>query len=147
MKKKITFIVNHAAFFCSHRLPIALEIIKNGCDFHLIIGEGGSYEMEVEAIKILKKNNISYSKTFFSPQFSINILKEVFSIFQIIYILINKKPDIVHLISPKAILFGGFACYLAGIKNKVFAISGLGFFYTGKEDFKKKFLKIIYFFF
>ncbi len=147
MKKKIIFIVNHAAFFCSHRLPIALEIIKNGCDFHLIIGEGGSYEMEIEAIKILKKNNISYSKTIFSPQFSINILKEIFSIFQIIYILINKKADIVHLISPKAILFGGFACYLAGIKNKVFAISGLGFFYTGKENFKKKFLKIIYFFF
>lgn len=147
MKKNITFIVNHAAFFCSHRLPLALEIKKNGWDFHLIIGEAGSQKMEIEALKVLKINNISYSKTFFSPQFSINFIKEIFSLFQIIYILIKKKPDIVHLVTPKAIFLGGVASHIALIKNKVFAISGLGFFYTGKNNFKKKFLRKMYFFF
>ncbi|EFB2395177.1 glycosyltransferase family 4 protein, partial [Escherichia coli] len=33
--KKILFIVNVDKFFISHRLPIALECIKNGYEVHL----------------------------------------------------------------------------------------------------------------
>jgi glycosyltransferase involved in cell wall biosynthesis len=145
VKKKIIFIVNHAAFFCSHRLAIAQQLIKQNYSFHLIIGQAGSNEMEAEAIKVLKINKISYSRTLFSPQFSINIFKEFFSIIQIIFILCKIRPYIVHLVSPKAILFGGIASKLAFIKKRVFAISGLGYFYTGKKNLKHKILKSIYF--
>ena len=55
MKKKIVFIVNHAAFFVSHRLLLAKEIIKKGWDFHLIVGSPASKKMEVHALKVLKK--------------------------------------------------------------------------------------------
>ena len=33
--KKILFVINDAAFFVSHRLPIALRLIKEGYDVHL----------------------------------------------------------------------------------------------------------------
>ena len=51
MKKKIVFIVNHAAFFVSHRLLLAKEIIKRGWDFHLIVGNPASKKMEVHALR------------------------------------------------------------------------------------------------
>ena len=146
MKKKITFIVNHAAFFCSHRLPVAERIISKGWDFNLIIGQAGDILMEREAVEILKKKKITFQRTYFSPKFSKNFLKEIFSIFQIISILLFKRPDIVHLVSPKAILFGGLACKLLFIKKKIFAISGMGYFYTGENNFKKTLLRKIYFF-
>ena len=47
---KITFVVNHAAFFCSNRLNFAEELIKRGVNFSLIIGQGGSPEMELSAL-------------------------------------------------------------------------------------------------
>ena len=50
-------------------------------------GDGIGPEVTNEAIKVLKINKISYSRTLFSPQFSINIFKEFFSIIQIIFIL------------------------------------------------------------
>ena len=72
MKQKIVFIVNHGAFFCSHRLNLAKDIIKKGWDFHLIIGQPASIEMEKHAIKILKKNKINYTRTSFQSNFSVN---------------------------------------------------------------------------
>ena len=33
--KKILFVVNDAAFFISHRLPIAQQLIQEGNDVHL----------------------------------------------------------------------------------------------------------------
>ena len=144
-KKKVVFIVNHAAFFVSHRLMLAKQIIRKGWDFHLIIGSSASKKMENNSIKILKKNNISYTTTTLKNNFTLNLISELFALIRITFILIKLKPDIVHLVSPKAILFGGVACKLVRIKKLVISISGLGSLVTYKKNFFFKITNFIYF--
>jgi glycosyltransferase involved in cell wall biosynthesis len=43
-------------------------------------------------------------------------------------ILRAEKPDIVHCIALRAILVGGAAAVLAGVRRRVYALTGLGFF-------------------
>ena len=147
MKRKIVFIVNHAAFFCSHRLNLAIDIVKHGWDFHLIIGQPASIEMEKYAIKILKKNKINYTRTSFQSNFSLNLFKEIYGMYQIKKKLKKINPDLVHLVSPKAILFGGIVSRLLKVKNIVIAISGLGSLVTFNRSFKSYILNKIYFIF
>ena len=80
-KKKIAIIINHLSFFCSHILPVALAAKKNGYVVKIFCGYGGSTEMEVEAKKIIKKNEINYENIGFTPS-SKNIFFEIFFFFK-----------------------------------------------------------------
>ena len=64
MSKKILFISNHAAFFCSHRINLFKESIKKNYDFRLIFGNPASSKMEKNAFKILKQKNQIYKINF-----------------------------------------------------------------------------------
>ena len=57
MKKplKISFIINHAAYLVSHRLPIIEKLISKKCRCQILIGQAGSKIMEDEAHKILER--------------------------------------------------------------------------------------------
>ncbi len=145
MKKKILFIVNHAAFFVSHRLILAEEIIKNGWDFKLAIGKPASLTMEKVAELKLKNKNINYVRTLFSSNFSINLVSEIISLFQLIFTINKFKPDIIHIVSPKAILIGGLACRILNKKKIIIAISGLGSLETYNTTFLTNILNKFYF--
>ena len=62
IKKKIIFFVNHAAFFVSHRLNLAVSAKKQGLDVEIILGNPASIEEEKRAIKILKNKKIKIKK-------------------------------------------------------------------------------------
>ena len=66
--------------------------------------------MEKVAVQKLKENKIDYVRTSFSSNFSINLFNELTSILQLIFTIIKFKADIIHIVSPKAILIGGLAC-------------------------------------
>ena len=76
-KKRIAFIINHLSFFCSHILPIAKNLKKNGHKVKIYCGYGGSHEMEKEAKKIIKLNKLNYYNIGFKPS-SKNIFMELF---------------------------------------------------------------------
>ena len=65
-KLKIIFIVNHLAFFISHRLPLAIAAIKNGYEVELITGQPGSVTMENYAEEKLSEFSIKHSRVFFA---------------------------------------------------------------------------------
>ena len=56
---KIAYILNDAAFFVSHRLPLALSVIKQGGEVVVITGKNINKALEDEAISTLEKYNIS----------------------------------------------------------------------------------------
>ena len=60
-KKKIAYVINHASFFYSHILPIALEA-KKKYDITLFHGLFGSQTMESYALKKLEKLKIKKKK-------------------------------------------------------------------------------------
>lgn len=142
MPKKIVFICNYATFFVSHRLPIALKAIDEGTDVYVYFGKS-DFSEEEKSVSILLSHNIKIKKFFFSRS-GTNIIKESLGLLQLIIALAKLRPDLVHCISPKGILYGGFASRILRIKSLVLAISGMGYLFTGKIHGYKKIIQFFY---
>jgi len=119
---KIIYIVNVDWFFISHRLPIALEALKQGHEIHIFAKDTG----KMEHLKSLGINTcpINLERGSVNPFQSLKLLldlkKKITSI----------QPDVVHLVTIKPVLIGGLAAILAKVSSIVYAISGLGFIFT-----------------
>jgi glycosyltransferase involved in cell wall biosynthesis len=144
MATTLVFIVNTAAFFISHRLPIALEAKRRGYHVELITGRVGSVAMDVTAASILAESGIPHTQVGFTSA-GINPVTEAWSIFQMIRHLRRIRPDILHCTTPKGIMYGGLAARLAGIPKLVLAQSGMGYAFTstGKVSVLRGALKSI----
>ncbi len=132
MCKKILFISNHAAFFCSHRINLFRESEKRNYDFKLIFGNPASSEMEKNAFKILKKEKIKYKKINFSHN-SFNIFKDFSALAKIIKFVKIYKPNVVHSASPKGNLIASIVSKIIHVEKLVLSISGLGYLFTGSK--------------
>ena len=142
MKKKLYFIVNQGAFFVSHRLELALNAKKLGWKVKLLIGQSGSDEMELPAVEKLKEHGIEFQRLSYSPT-GMNPFTEIWGVICLIYILIKDKPDLVHTVSPKGMLYGGLSSRIARVKYLVLAVSGMGYLYTNDAvGIKKIILKL-----
>jgi glycosyltransferase involved in cell wall biosynthesis len=128
-KAKILYVVNHAAFFVSHRLPIALAARDQGFSIDLITGQAGSPSMEVLATAKLKEARLCHERVSFSSG-GLNLITELMGLIQLINQVNKIQPEIIHCISPKGIIYGGLAARFTKTKNLVLAISGMGFAFT-----------------
>jgi glycosyltransferase involved in cell wall biosynthesis len=130
---KIAYIVNVDWFFISHRLPIALEALKQGHEVHIFAQDTGKMQylqslgLKVHSIN-LERGSINFFQTF---KLLIDLKNELKSI----------QPDIVHLVTIKPVLIGGLASILAKVPSIVYAISGLGFIFTNSM-LKAKILRL-----
>ncbi len=128
-KAKILYVVNHAAFFVSHRLPIAMAARDQGFSIDLITGQAGSPSMEVLAADKLKVANLHHQRISFTSG-GLNPITELIGLIQLIKQVNKIQPEIIHCISPKGIIYGGLAARFTKTKNLVLAISGMGFAFT-----------------
>ncbi len=131
---RVAYVVNHAAFFVSHRLPLALGARKAGFDVALFTGQAGSEQMEVTAVAQLAASGISHRRTV-SRSSGMNPLLELLGFLQLIGFLLRYRPQVVHCASPKGVLYGGFAARVCRAPGVVLAISGMGYAFTqGAQD-------------
>ena len=148
-KKKIVFLSNHAAFFCSHRTNLFFEAKKRGFDFHLIFGSGSSKIMEKNAINKIKKLKIQHSKYNFNANYS--FIKNFIALTKIFFFIIKYKPDILHSASPFANFFATIIAIFYYKTKLILSVSGMGYLYTANlsivEKLKKKFFEIFFIFF
>jgi glycosyltransferase involved in cell wall biosynthesis len=140
-KLKILYVVNHAAFFVSHRLPIALAARDQGFSIDLITGQVGSPSMEVLATAKLKEANLHHQRISFTSS-GLNPVIELMGLIQLINQVNKIQPEIIHCISPKGIIYGGLAARFTKTKNLVLAISGMGFAFT-KGNSSNQFRKVL----
>ena len=134
-KARILFVVNDSWFFVSHRLAIGVQAVKLGHDTHLAALEDYSTEKVVA-------ENINFHNWPVSPR-STNPLKEILSIAQLAKILLNAKPDIVHLVTIKSVLYGGLLARVLRVPSVVFAISGLGYLFADHDESASVFKKMV----
>lgn len=121
---KILFIVNDAAFFVSHRLPIAVAAKAAGYDVHTATAPGpGSGDIEAAGIA---HHPIVFSRSGTNP------VRELFTLLAIRRVIRDLSPDLVHLITPKAVVYGGIVARLERVPAIVAAISGLGHIFSAK---------------
>ena len=118
------FLVNVDWFFMSHRLPIALEAMRQGYEVH--IATGITDQRQAMQDLGLEVHPISIDRS------STSILKTIRTLWQVLMLFRKVKPDIVHLVTIKPVLLGGLAARLTGIKSMVAAISGLGYVFLDR---------------
>ena len=118
MKKKLFIVVNQDFFFLSHRLPIGVTAKDAGYDVTVVSEDTGVSDKIREAG--LKTINLPINKA------GTNIKDEIKTFFFLYKLFRREKPDIVHLVGLKTMLWGSLACRLAGVKAMVSAVCGLG---------------------
>lgn len=119
MKKRLLFVVNDAAFFLSHRLPIALGAQCSGYEVCVA-------SMPGPAVTEIKKHGFSHVELPLTRSGK-NPFSELFVLFSIYRLFLSWRPDLVHLVTIKPVIYGNIAARLAGVRGVVAAVSGLGF--------------------
>lgn len=120
--KRLLIVVNVDWFFLSHRLPIAEKAIQEGWDVTVLSQDTG------KAKDITKKGvhfyNVSFSRS------GTNLLNEFKTVFTLYRLYKKLKPDVVHQVTLKPVIYGSLVSKLLKIKGTVNAISGLGYNFT-----------------
>ena len=124
--KKLFIVVNVDWFFLSHRKDIALAAQNNGWDVYIVTANTGKIN-DIEAIG-LKTINLPMSRS------GMNILQELGTLNFLRRLYKREKPDVVHHVGMKTIMWGTLAAKFARVNGVVNAISGLGGFFA--EDNK-----------
>lgn len=123
---KLFIVVNVDWFFMSHRLPVALAAQKAGWNVTIVTADTG--KLKEIAAKGLKVINLPMSRS------GMNILEELKTLNFLRKLYKREKPDVVHHVGMKTILWGTLATKFSRVKGVVNAISGLGGFFA--EDNK-----------
>lgn len=120
--RKLFLIINNDKFFLSHRKPIALAAMNNGYDVTIVTSFTGR---ENEILELgLKVVNLPMNTTGMNP-------KEEYQTYKFLRTLYKKeKPDVIHHVGLKPILWGTIAARQTGMKHVVNAVSGTGFLFS-----------------
>lgn len=131
-KNKLFIVVNVDWFFLSHRLPVALAAKKAGWDVTIITANTGKLkDIESKGLKVI---NLPMSRS------GMNIIEELNTLNFLYKLYKRERPDVVHHVGMKTILWGTLAAKFSKVNGVVNAISGLGGFFA---DENKSFLSKI----
>ncbi len=129
---KILYVVNNAGFFCSHRLPLALAARNAGHEVMLLTGQPGSAALESPALALLRRHGVPHRVTAFRSG-GVAPWSEGLGLAQVVSTMLRWKPDLVHCVSPKGVLYGGIAARLTGRAALILAVSGMGSLFSGER--------------
>lgn len=132
-KGKLFIVVNVDWFFLSHRKDIALRAQQAGWDVTVVTADTGKLN-DIEAIG-LKTLNLPMSRS------GMNIVEELKTLNWLRKLYKREKPDVVHHVGMKTILWGTLAAKFSKVGGVVNAISGLGGFFA--EDNKGLLSKVM----
>lgn len=121
-KGKLFIVVNVDWFFLSHRKDIALRAQQTGWDVTIVTADTGKLK-DIKAIG-LKVLNLPMSRS------GMNIVEELKTLNWLRKLYKREKPDVVHHVGMKTILWGTLAAKFSRVKGVVNAISGLGGFFA-----------------
>lgn len=120
--KKLFMVVNVDWFFLSHRKDIALAAQKAGWDVTIVTADTGKLG-EIESLGI-RAINLPMSRS------GMNLLQEFRTLRFLCRLYKKEKPDVVHHVGMKTILWGTLAARFVHVHGVVNAISGLGGFFS-----------------
>ena len=132
IKQKIFFVVNVDWFFLSHRLPIALKAISKGYDVFLL---SSSTNKKI----IIESYGIKFIEVPFERS-QVNIIKEFYILFRLLFLYFKYKPEIIHHVTLKPIIYGTFVSKFIRRNKIINSISGLGYNFIEK---RKNYTKIV----
>lgn len=122
MSGDLVFVVNDADFFLSHRAVLARAAAADGWRVHVAVADGGRGRLpETPAWRV---HRIPMSRSGLSP------IGNMRSLLALVRLCRKLRPSVVHAVAVKAVVLGGAAARLAGVRGRVLAIAGLGHVFT-----------------
>jgi len=124
--KKLLIVTNVDWFLISHRIGIVEKAVNEGYQVYVACKDTGrSNEIIATGARFI---NLSYSR------YGSNPILEGIALLKFFRLYISIRPDIVHHITLKSILYGSLASKILGIHGVLNAISGLGHTFTEQKD-------------
>jgi glycosyltransferase involved in cell wall biosynthesis len=124
-RKRLLFIVNEGYFFLSHRMPVVRAAIAAGMDVQVLAPSDHVWAPEGFTLDDLEKQGLIVHSYRLSRRGK-NILAEFLSFLTILKMIATIKPDVLHLLTIKPVIYGGIAARLCKTPSVVFAVTGLG---------------------
>lgn len=122
---KLLFFVTEDWYFCSHRLILAREARRKGFDVLVVtrVTNHGK-QIEDEGFKLIPISMVRSGK---------NPLKELATLWELISIYKSERPDIVHHVAMKPVLYGSFVARITGVPHAVNALAGMGYIFISNH--------------
>ena len=122
---KLLFIVSEDWYFVSHRLHLAEAAIAGGYQVALLSRISNRRSLiESRGVKVIDWSLDRSSR---------NPFLEFLAIWELAVIMRRVRPDLVHAVALKPVLYSSLACKLAGVRARVFALGGLGFVFSSRR--------------
>lgn len=125
--KTLLFLVSEDWYFCSHRLPIARAARDAGMKVTVacrVRDHGDAIRKEGFDLHPIRLNRSGR-----------NPIADVATILALRKLYRSVRPDIVHQVAVKPVLYGSIAAWLAGVPHVVNAMAGLGFVFISNGLF------------
>ena len=121
-KPKLLFVVTEDWYFVSHRLSLAIAALEAGFDV-------------VVATRIRKHNEVIQKSgiRLISLEMSRRAGNPLLELMRLILLYRRERPDIVHHVALKPVLFGSLAVCLGGSPAQVNAVAGLGWLFISRS--------------
>ncbi|MBZ0301841.1 MAG: glycosyltransferase family 4 protein, partial [Anaerolineae bacterium] len=124
MAARLLYLVNIPRFFMTHRLPLARAAREAGYEVH--VATSCYDEVNVSGIQAagLPYHPLPLQQHGTSPLHEAQAFRAIDRLYR------DLKPDLVHQVSIKSILYGGAVARMRGIPAVVNAVSGLGYVFV-----------------
>jgi glycosyltransferase involved in cell wall biosynthesis len=132
---RLLIVVNSIYFFLSHRLPIAEAAMARGFEVHV----AGEFEQPSEAAE-LRMRGIHFHELE-TARGSVRVGRGLRLALRLLRLYRRIRPDIVHHVTAKPVIFGSLAARLMPRMAVVNAVSGLGYAFASR-DLLARFLKL-----
>lgn len=127
--KRLFYVVNYIDYFLSHRRHIALAAQAQGAQVFVLSPDQASAHRVTE---------LGFEhKTIPLARWGLNPLQDIRTLVALRKLYREARPDIVHHITIKPVIYGGMAARLARVPVVVHSISGLGYVFYSR-GFKSK---------
>lgn len=133
----ILFVVNACWFFVSHRLPLARAAQRQGFTVHVAACPD-------ETAALLQEAGIHFHPLPFSRK-GRHPLRELRTFLSLLSLYRRLRPDLVHHVTIKPILYGGLAARIARIPSVVNAVAGLGYTFIARGQAASLFRDLVRF--
>jgi glycosyltransferase involved in cell wall biosynthesis len=129
---KIIFVVNESYFFVTHRLALARAAKGAGYLVHIAAPVDHVWAPDGFDVSVLEAEGFTLHPLPLSRR-GMNPLRELQTIISLWRLYNELRPDLVHHITIKPVLYGGLVARLVDIPAVVNLITGLGQIYSGRS--------------
>ncbi len=133
---RIAIVVNEAKFFVSHRLVLAQAARDAGYDV-VVITPGGEGEDEILAAGF-EWHRLRMTRSGTNPLAELRVIAQLYGLYR------RLRPDLIHHVAMKPVVYGTPLARWLGIGAVVNAIPGMGYMFTGTRSLRSAFGQILY---